>query len=79
MFRVMIDPANDPLRAAVASVLARDVHGLPDGLALVSTEELIAARNLLDAAIAEHVQVLDSRGVTLTVMSRWRMRCTPGG
>src|SRR4051812_15698053 len=62
----MIDPANDPLRAAVAGVLDRDVHSLPEGLLLVSTEELIRARNLLDTAIAAHVQGLHARSIPMT-------------
>jgi hypothetical protein len=62
----MIDPANDGLRAAVAGVVDRDPHAMTEGLLLVSTEELITARNLLDAAIASHVQALDARCVTLS-------------
>lgn len=62
----MIDPANDGLREAVAGVLGRDVHGMAEGLLLVSTEELINARNLLDVAITEHVQALDARCVTVS-------------
>jgi hypothetical protein len=65
----MIDPANDGLRAAVAGVLDRDPHGMTEERLLVSTEELIIERNLLDAAIATHVQALDVRSVT---MNLWR-------
>jgi hypothetical protein len=61
----MIDPATSPLKSAVASLAERDPRSLPDSLLLVSVEEMIIERNRLDAAIATHLQVLDSRDVTV--------------
>jgi hypothetical protein len=66
----VIDPALDTMKAALARLLARDPHALPDPLLVVSTDELLTLRTQLDGLLTAQLQVMESRGTAVNECGR---------
>ena len=61
----MVGPEVEQIATAVAGLLARDPHDLPDVELLNTTEELLRLRRQIDAVLAGQLQVIDTRDATV--------------